>query len=158
MLDKIRFGGFPRYPFSIFQPARFDPFFHHKLERTRVQLILRFRVRAHQISSTDTPDGEGSVSYSEATWNRAVEFVTLQWAHYFAVSGRSMPVPEILPGPAGSIDLYWKFSRFELLVNIPAEPQKPASFYGDDYGNAKIEGTFDPNLPNRGLLVWLKGL
>jgi hypothetical protein len=106
------------------------------------------------LSLRDDWDDEGAQKYSSETLDRALLFLRnhMQWARekYDAV----FPIPRILPGPDGSIDLHWKCESFEVLLNIPPEPDL-ASFYGDDFGNAKIQGTFDPKVFNLGLLSWL---
>ena len=40
--------------------------------------------------------------------------------------------PKIHPGPEGSIDLHWKSSNRELLINVPANSEDPIGYYGDD--------------------------
>lgn len=99
-------------------------------------------------------DGEGSASYSPATFARAAEFLKThsEFLHDF---GLVMPVPAIAAGPNGSIDIHWKRASWELLVNIPADVSKMASFYGDDYGVQQIKGTVNPETCNSGLAAWL---
>lgn len=103
----------------------------------------------------DDWDGEGSRSYLIETWTRATEFLRLYALRSWERHGTIIDAPRILPGPDGSIDIHWKSGLHELLVNIPVDPTKPASFYGDDYGIARIEGTFDSFTFNLGLLSWL---
>jgi len=97
-------------------------------------------------------DEEGSPSIDKSTWEVAASFLRRQ-AHHFTI----IPVPHIMPGSDGSIDIHWKTERFELLVNISKGPVFVVSFYGDDYGRSKIEGELDPTsesayLP---LISWL---
>ena len=103
----------------------------------------------------DDWDEQGSPGYEESTWLRACEFLTRQADCARESFGRDLPVPRILPGPDASIDLHWKMPRFELLVNIPKDTSKPATFYGDDYGNSCIKGNLNPSEEIRGLVVWL---
>jgi hypothetical protein len=51
-------------------------------------------------------DDEGSPGYSESTWRRAVDFLIRQATFAQHIVGRDLPVPKILPGPKGSIDLH----------------------------------------------------
>jgi hypothetical protein len=102
----------------------------------------------------DDWDGEGSQSYSCATFDRAVTFLTAH-SDYLRQFGLDLPIPSIGPGPGGSIDLHWKRASWELLVNIPADVDKMASFYGDNYGVQKIKGNLDPKTYNTGLAAWL---
>lgn len=52
-------------------------------------------------------------------------------------------VPDIMPGPEGSIDVHWKTPKYELLVNIPDNPTAPNTYYGDNYGDFTIKGSFN---------------
>jgi hypothetical protein len=101
-------------------------------------------------------DGEGGQGYDEETWNRAAAFVRNYARRLWPGHGVPVPAPEILPGPAGSIDLHWEEKDFELLVNIPANSQERAEFYGDDYGSIFIKGAINPAVFNKGLIEWLQ--
>lgn len=103
----------------------------------------------------DDFDDEESVGYSEATWERAAEFVRRCALELYEAYGIPIAAPIIGPGPDGSIDIHWKTTSFELLVNVPVDPDSPVSFYGDDYGDQKIRGTLDATRFNRGLLLLL---
>jgi len=103
----------------------------------------------------DDWDGEGSPGYSKNTLERAITFVRTHVERLWETFGINAPVPNINPGPMGSIDLHWKEPTWELLVNIPAEETQRASFYGDDYGTGTIKGNVDAGRPNFGLLAWL---
>lgn len=85
----------------------------------------------------DDWDEEGSPGYSQSTWNRAVKFLLanalILWRRHKVCFG----APRILPGPYGSIDLHWRTPKRELLINVPADAEEPASYYGDD----REEGT-----------------
>ena len=103
----------------------------------------------------DNWDDEGSPAYSKEVISRAAAFVKVNALSCHQRFGSVIRVPKILPGPDGSIDVHWKTAEYEMLVNISADPKAPASFYGDDYGTAKITGSFDPEKSNLGLLTWL---
>ena len=103
----------------------------------------------------DVWDEQGSPAYEEGTWQRACDFLVRQANFARETLGRDLPAPRILPGPHGSIDVHWKMPRFELLVNIPQDPSKPATFYGDDFGNSSIRGNLNPAEAIAGLVVWL---
>jgi hypothetical protein len=104
----------------------------------------------------DDWDEQGAEGYSEATWGRACGFLARQATLARRSLGRDLPAPAILPGPKGSIDLHWKTRRFELLVNIPREEAKPATFYGDDYGTLCIRGNLNTSEEILGLVgFWL---
>ena|SRR6266404_2225583 len=100
-------------------------------------------------------DGEGSPPYRNDTWERAVTFLTRHakhlWEHYQVI----LDAPRIEPGPEGSIDIHWKTEHYELLIEVPADPTKRATFYGDDKGNIFIEGTLNVSSFSHGLIAWL---
>jgi hypothetical protein len=106
------------------------------------------------LSFGDNWDGEGSCGYSLDTWRRATSFLINQ-AFGFVRRGETFPIPRILPGPHGSIDLHWKSTGLELLVNVP--PSGPAAFFGDEPTGGHIRGSLDPSRFNLGLTTWLKG-
>ncbi len=43
-------------------------------------------------------------------------------------TGSILDAPNILPGPDNSIDLHWDYPKYEILINIPADPMAEASF------------------------------
>jgi hypothetical protein len=83
------------------------------------------------------PDDKDFVPCSKATVERAKEFLSA----YASARVKKSFLPKVLPGPHGSIDIHWKNKKRELLVNIPADPEKPATFYGDDFGAVNIHGS-----------------
>jgi hypothetical protein len=107
------------------------------------------------LTLTDDWDEEGSRAYSKNTLARAVDFLAAHSAKGYDLRSSYPPAPSIGPGPNGSIDLHWKQKTWELLVNIPADDGQMAVFYGDDYGAAKIRGSFDPKTVNLGIVNWL---
>ena len=97
------------------------------------------------------PDEENFVPCTRETLDRAKTFLS----GYAAVILGGSLVPKVLPGPAGSIDIHWKSEKKELLVNIPADPNLPATFYGDDYGDIFIKGSARIGKPDATLAYWL---
>lgn len=115
-------------------------------EIKRAKLLLELR---------DDWDGEGSPGYLEATIDRAIAFLNTHTERLSDMYGIQPPIPSIGPGPEGSIDIHWKQPTWELLVNIPADADKMAAFYGDNYGTQKIKGSLDPEYFNLGIAEWL---
>jgi hypothetical protein len=97
-------------------------------------------------------DGPG---FSSDTLLRARNFLLTQSKQSRQICGYFPPAPRIGPGPNGSVDLYWKERDWELLINIPADSEKLATFYGDDYGSQRIKGSFDPDSFHYGIIPWL---
>jgi len=101
-------------------------------------------------------DGEGASPIAESTWQRAAEFLRNAASTLRTVYGRQMESPSLVPVPDGSIDLRWKLSNRELLINIPATEDKWASYYGDNKQDANIvKGTLHTEAGNSWLFVWL---
>lgn len=104
----------------------------------------------------DDWDEEGSLRFSEATWIRATHFVK-----QVALSFRQQPngfwvdPPRILPGPKGSIDIHWKTSKRELLINIPEDKKEPADYYGSGGLTDIIKGKLETSAKNEWILAWL---
>ena len=120
-----------------------------------VRMQLRAEVaRAGILELEDNWDGEGSPSYSLDTVDRAIEFAATQ-ARVLRDFARCLPMPEIGAGPDGSIDLHWKLPSRELLVNIPADANEVATYYGDDYKTQKIRGSVNARNLNWGIAEWL---
>jgi len=99
-------------------------------------------------------DDESGVPCTKA-WHRAVDFLRRQDSVVRARAGVSLLSPVFSPASDGSVDLHWENGSYELLVNVPADEDMPAGFYGDDFGTLKIEGTIDPKATDEGLLLWL---
>ncbi|MBI4469125.1 MAG: hypothetical protein HY650_07380 [Acidobacteria bacterium] len=99
-------------------------------------------------------DGEGSPGYSPDTWRRAIDFLKhyaiAYWCEYFE------PVipPKILPGPGGSIDLYWKRDDQTLLINLPSDQSLPAEYFGDKGPGDTRKAKLNLDNPDVGLLAW----
>ncbi len=100
-------------------------------------------------------DGEESLGYSEATMERASNFLTRCAREVWQRHGRVMPVPDIGPGPSGSIDFHWKTSERELLLNLPAGQNDMVDFYGDTSEGEAIKGKVYASTVGPWLLAWL---
>ncbi len=102
----------------------------------------------------DNWNGEGSSACSKVTLDRAINFLKVHVNALIEESGKII-VPRILPGPEGSIDLHWRTSKLELLVNVPPD-DGPVSFYGDDFSDGNsIKGTFNLKSVSKHLVRWL---
>src|SRR5262245_7329836 len=100
-------------------------------------------------------DGEGSSTYDESTWIRATNFLKTNALSLSNNSGLHIPIPEIDPGPHGSIDLHWRTRSRELLINIPHDPNQLAGYYGDNFADEKIKGKLNTSEENVWIMMWL---
>ena len=99
-------------------------------------------------------DDEGALTCTQA-WHRATDFLRRQARWVFDHLGVVLDGPELLPLSDGSIDMHWDLGSCELLINVPSDESRPASFYGDDRGALNIKGTLFTETFNEGLLQWL---
>ena len=103
----------------------------------------------------DDWDGEGSKTFGESTWSRAVNWlreatVALHKRHELWVDP-----PQILPASEGSIDIYWKTSKSELLINFPENPEESVEYYGCGNQKDTVRGKLDVSQSGEWLLAWL---
>ncbi|MFX0103800.1 MAG: hypothetical protein ACFFCS_29830 [Candidatus Hodarchaeota archaeon] len=102
----------------------------------------------------DDFDGEGSVKYEPSTLNMAISFINKVAMGALKINKTVIKPPKLLPGPDGSIDVVWKESNFQLLINFPHN-DKLASYYGEDVDGNTTEGLFDPRKLDQVFLFWL---
>jgi hypothetical protein len=100
-------------------------------------------------------DEKNSPPYEKSTLNRAISFIKKLAYSVWKLNQMIIPIPKILPGPEGSIDVCWKTPTFQLLINFPMDLDEPASYYGDDYGKNTTEGIFDGTKLDQIFLFWL---
>lgn len=100
-------------------------------------------------------DGEGSKSYKKETFINAISFLVKYTNWIWDEKVYAIPSPKILPGPNGSIDIYWKKNNFDLLVTISEHPSTTAFFYGDDKSDEIYEGRFNIKKNNPGIFLSL---
>ena len=106
------------------------------------------------LSLEDDWDGEGSPGYEEDTWLRAIKGLLKAAPLYFQTQVGILRVPTIYNGPEGSIDILWETADHRLLINVPKDTGKPASYYG--YNSCgELKGTFETSDINRWLMLMM---
>jgi hypothetical protein len=110
------------------------------LQSQRQELETEIR-RAKSIPEIHGPEG----LYSQETLDRAVAFLRMHVERLWRSYGVRAPIPAIGPGPDGSVDIFWELAPWQLLVNIPANPNALATFYGHDQRQQKTKGSVDSN-------------
>lgn len=105
------------------------------------------------------PSDDLALTCSQETWQRAIGILA---AHAISVWKNARAVirpPVISVGPDGSVDLYWTSAPYGLLLNVPADPKQPATYYGDDATNPdsnRASGKLDSTrVVDPGVLMWL---
>lgn len=107
------------------------------------------------LSWPDNWDEEGGVAIQEETWIRATTFLITTASDFLRLTRTELPKPLISAGPDGSIDIHWRDRPRELLINVPADPTEPMSFYGDNHRVDVVKGTMEYSSPNKWILIWL---
>ncbi|MBI2263173.1 hypothetical protein HY373_02390 [Candidatus Berkelbacteria bacterium] len=113
---------------------------------------------AEMLKLEENWDGRGGKSISKDTWLRAISLLSSIAWKIWQEQNIQIAVPDIAPVPDGSVDLDWKPENYELLINIPADPQKPPTYYGDDLkGSNVIKGELDTSEALDWLLPYVFG-
>ena len=121
---------------------------HKQRQPTLAGSLLEALERSKKI--LDLPedwDDAGNRTFLFETWERMRQLLVTHAALVWQRTGLIIPVPRIMPGPEGSIDLHWKTSRRELLLNVPEDAAKAATYYCDDFGQEEITGPDRPVFP-----------
>lgn len=106
----------------------------------------------------DDWDDEGAIRIEEKTLVQAIKFL-IRYAEWVEEkSGLIVKSPMIGPLSDGSIDLYWTHKKVDFVINIPVYPDKIASFYGDNQEGLYIEGKFNLEKDNPGMLLTMINL
>lgn len=100
----------------------------------------------------DDFDDDGSEGYKSETWVRAIKFICQLFDFALIKSNLKLPVPKILHGPSGSIDIYWENDDFNILVNIPKIDTPYGTYSGENKFGEKTKGQFDPSNINYGIV------
>lgn len=112
------------------------------------------RSKRHLLSLPRDFDGEGSEAYTKGAVERAISFVKKLAISAWKVNHAIVPVPNILAGPDGSIDVCWKEDAFSLLINFPPSGEELASYHGHDNLGNTTEGCFDGSKLDQVFLFW----
>lgn len=119
------------------------------------ELLKSIEASRKMLSLPDDWDDEGSPRIQESTWARATDYLHRHTELVYSRYGSRVPIPRILPGPEGSVDLHWKTDSRELLINVPSNAAELAAFYGDGLGTNSIKGKLNTEADDPGLFTWL---
>lgn len=105
------------------------------------------------------PSDDLGLTCSQETWQRAIRILTTHALSVWQNAKGVIRPPIISAGPDGSVDLYWTAAPYGLLLNVPADPKQPATYFGDDATNPdsnRTSGMLDSIKPiDLGVLMWL---
>ena len=115
-----------------------------KLKRTKERILQKKDNRARG----------GTPRVSEDTWNSA-ELLLRRTASHLLHYNLVLPEPAITSNDEGGVSFYWKETTYQLSVEVSADPEEPAYFYGDDYGKNTTEGTIGIEQDLSEIILWL---
>jgi hypothetical protein len=124
-------------------------------KRTATEIDKAIAESEYILALGDDFDDSGTPAYTRAALDRATRFLREFAAAAFREFRCHLVAPYIDPGPNGSIDLHWKRGSFELLVNVPIDPDRHPTYYGDDYGVSTVKGEINSIVSRRTLAYWL---
>ncbi|MBI2925244.1 MAG: hypothetical protein HYY24_06015 [Verrucomicrobia bacterium] len=105
------------------------------------------------------PSNDLALVCSQDTWQRATKILVDHALSVWEKTKLAIRPPVISAGPGGSVDLYWTAAPYGLLLNVPANPKQPATYYGDDAANPecnRTSGRLESTRPvDPGVLMWL---
>lgn len=103
-------------------------------------------IRANEmLNLPENFDDEGSPCYGHKTLLNVADFLTKLWQVMLDNNLKEIPVPDILPGPNGTIDILWETDKFDLLINI-SNGEKPDIDYYGRMSEYEIEGFNDSSV------------
>ena len=118
---------------------------YHEMDEAGVRIL----------AMEDNWDGQGARPCKPLTWARASAFLKQLALDVWKKKQKVIKPPAIALVPDGSIDIHWKTSEFDVLVNIPEGDDESATFSADDYGQNATRGTLDVHAPSPVLVYWL---
>jgi hypothetical protein len=121
-------------------------------------LIAAIETSRYLLAFGDNWDENGTIGFTELTWKRAAQVLINVVTEVARTQGVTATSTEILPSSAGGLDIDVRLKDRELLISIPADPAKPARFYGDDgRGDVQVKGTLDTSNIPEWLSMWMAG-
>ncbi len=105
----------------------------------------------------DDWDENGSKPYFYDTWEKSARFVTSFMIDFWRKSFVKPVEPNIYHAPESSIDIFWKTENFTLLINIPRDITKKATFSGkNNLSGDEIKGSLDTSKSADWLISWME--
>ena len=113
-----------------------------------------FMQQARRLAGVENEDFQ--VVVTDQAVDKAIEFVKDVLRHAIEKYDYQIDIPEALPGPHQSVDIFWKFPRYELLVNVPTNATDPLTYYGDDRGDSMVKGSISSPREVGAVCLWLR--
>ena len=116
------------------------------LDNSFSALIKEIDESKYILSQKIDSEEESGPLYSLDVWIKSIRFI-IKYANYISSNSKQyILTPKIYHGPNGSIDFYWDYHFFNMLLNVPIEGK--GTFSADDNGFNKLNGVFNPDEPN----------
>jgi hypothetical protein len=102
-------------------------------------------------------DGENAQKFGVDIFKRILNFLELLMIGLWK-QGQSLPFPQILPCPEGSIDVNWETEALELLVNFTFKERDVLTLYGEAGDKNEIELTIPIQRGHQVILPWIQAI
>lgn len=91
-------------------------------------------------------DENGAVPIAEQTWTCAVNLLRRSTLAVLQQHAKMLPIPTITACTDGSIDLFWNYPSYRILLNVRPLDMGDSELYGEQTnGSFKMKVTFNPN-------------
>lgn len=137
---------YPEVHSHLFASIRREHLKELETEIERVEDLLRSQA---EVEHQGTP-------VSRATFDRAIAFLKKESSQLWVRTGVTLPAPTMGLGPDGSIDLFWSSENVELLINVPADSEELATYYGTDNRQQTIKGYLNLSTYSPMVAAWIR--
>jgi hypothetical protein len=132
--------------------------FHYALPVELKQIATAIKEAQALLRLEEDWDMNGALPVEKKTWEAAMNLLVNYSNYLFLNYNLIIPAPQVDPCPNGSVDLFWKEKKAQLLINSKPGTNK-ASFYGDLLdGEDAIKGKIPSQGVKEYLAVWMKSL
>lgn len=124
-----------------------------QLKRRRLRSSTRVdKVKAYILENSHLLNDEDAAS--EFAWTSMQDFLINSILYSELLS---IKLPYIANADDQSIDLYWKLSGVDLLINFPKDSSRMPTYYGSSLGGGDTGGHIDKNTSPNLFFEWLTG-
>lgn len=132
--------------------VRYEEWIEERAAAKVPPLELEIRRSQAMLALPENWDDSDARPIQRSTWDRAITCLRRLVSYCSGGIGGAVPVPVISPCADGSIDIFWRRTEFQLLVNIPSDPTHSSEFYGETRTGMKLKGSFNPVLHHLSIL------
>jgi hypothetical protein len=132
--------------------------FHYALPLELQDISSAIKEAGAMLKLEEDWDMNGALPVEKKCWEAAMSLLVNYSSYLFFHYSLIIPPPQIDSCPNGSVDLFWKEEKAQLLINCKTDANT-ASFYGDTLnGEDAIKGKIPTHGVKEYLAVWMKSL